>query len=557
MLKADEPYSRHKSRINSDSVRTGNHHHADLPRASSSKATPKSVHSRVPSNISGELTNHPLPAYKALMDGLNQCYSDDLKADLGHRFDDVDDDVIIAYAKAHVSLFGRPYPGLLATLTVGEEANRGRHPSCLIPVPYLGIRYKYLDVILPLSRDYVRDLDNDVLRLLHVHLAAFDCGAPDNVPMRASHADLAESRHQVLCELYRRGFTERLPNIVRLKGLSASARIAGVEKRLGLRSTLRPRPSAFATQSHKTTQTNAADQARMSMNNPHAESRPYVRQHPQPSRTCGFNAASLMNKGQAPNKPVNKAAHTPSQSIVTPSMSVQAVHAESVSELDLSHSTKRTPQEGMRTKSEAEEFYDKEGPGSYITFGNPERIRARGAFTRSKSEAADLYDKEGPGSYVTFGDKPTRTSAADDAETDDPTRSRMYGVASEPRTPSDGQNDRARKHVRQGLNVPQKRHSGEPSPAKKRKSPVEDIQDVEMSDQSEGAITPSTSAQTVHNESALDPSNFMSARQACASRALQKESTVDESDLPYTSRDSVPESYMTMTDDLFRFMLRK
>lgn len=229
MFRADDPYSRHKSRITIDSVRTGHHHHhGNPPRASSSKDRTKPVHSRVPSYISGEMTNHPLPAYRTLMDGLNQCYSDDLKADLGHHFDDVDDDVIIAYAKAHVALFGRQFPELFAAMAVGEEVNRGRHPSCLIPVPYLGICHKYLDVILPLSRNYVRHLDNDVLRLLHVHLAAFDRGAPENVPMRASRADMAESRHQVLCELQRRGFTERLPNMIRLKGLGASARTAEV-----------------------------------------------------------------------------------------------------------------------------------------------------------------------------------------------------------------------------------------------------------------------------------------------------------------------------------------
>lgn len=523
MFKTDDLHSRQKSIITREPIRTGQPHHADPSRAHSSKERPKAVHSRVPSYVSGEMTTQPRPAYKALMDGLNQFYAHDLKANLGHHFDDVDDDVIIAYAKAHVALFGRPFPEL--AMTVGEVANRGRHPSCLIPIPYLGIRFKYLDVILPLSQQYVRHhVDNDVLRLVHVHLAAFDRGEPDNAPMRASHADMAESRHRVLCELQRRGFTERMPNIVRLQGLGASTQTFGTEQRLKSRSILRSfaRPTAFTTQPNQTTQTGPVGRARVSTNSSHDKLRSNARRHPQSSWADGSTETLLENKEKIPIKQVNEAGSpTRLHGNVTPSTSVQTVHDESVSELDLSQPSKESSHEVVTTKSEVEKLYDKEGPGWYITFGDiPGRIPVRRTRVRNSSEAVDLCDKEGPGSYVTFGEKFTSTCAADGAETDDPAARRMNSATNGARIVSDNQTNRPREHVHQGLDVPQKGHFDQPSPAKKRKVPVEEIQDIEMSDRSEGVITPSTSVQTVHEESALDPSNFVSAREACASRAL-------------------------------------
>lgn len=177
----------------------------------------------------------PVSAYKSLMDALDRHYAKDLKAEVGHHFDNVDDNVIIAYARAHETGYDSASPDLSPPKIIGSKWRK--HDSWLIPVPYLyrGLNLTFLDVILPLDRRCVRDLSNDVLRVLHIQLAAADYKTPYN-HVRASDDDMVESRLQVLGELMRRGFTGRLPNVVRLKGLGrgVSFNISEADVLLGL-----------------------------------------------------------------------------------------------------------------------------------------------------------------------------------------------------------------------------------------------------------------------------------------------------------------------------------
>lgn len=239
----------------------------------------------------------PESAYKSLMDALDRHYAKDLKAEVGHHFDNVDDNVIIAYARAHESGYDSALPDLSPPRIIGS--NWRKHDSWLIPVPYLyrGLNLTYLDVILPLDRNCVRDLSNDVLRVLHIQLAAADYKTPYN-HVRASDDDMAESRLQVLGELLRRGFTGRLPNVVRLKGLGGGEafNISEEDMFLGLGS-LSHEPDAA------TIETNAARQIEAPpnpMGGPNVDPDQQVREQAPSTETDRFDETLLEIKNENP-----------------------------------------------------------------------------------------------------------------------------------------------------------------------------------------------------------------------------------------------------------------
>lgn len=84
-------------------------------------------------------------------------------------------------------------------------------------IPFLRLKEKVLHVRMPLDRESVRGLDNDILRVMYVFLSNIR-------PEFVSAASLTESHSHVLSELESRGFTARLPHVDRLLGLDDAPR---------------------------------------------------------------------------------------------------------------------------------------------------------------------------------------------------------------------------------------------------------------------------------------------------------------------------------------------
>jgi hypothetical protein len=152
------------------------------------------------------------PARK-LIHALDEHHRLDLRAEPGHRFDNVDDDVVTAYVNT------RDYESPLEQgfrLIKGSKQPFSASDSWLIPISFLRLQHKFLEVVLPIDQETVADLNNDILRVLYIHFSTDSLGIPYSV----SGASVAESCRRVLGELERRGFTEQLPRVVRLRGLS-------------------------------------------------------------------------------------------------------------------------------------------------------------------------------------------------------------------------------------------------------------------------------------------------------------------------------------------------
>lgn len=166
-----------------------------------------------PARFSEEVDqSHDTPSRK-LIHALDEHYRQDLGAEPGHRFDNVDDDVVAAYVDAR-DYEGPPIPGM--QLIKDRERPLSATDIWVVPISFLHLQNMFLGVVLPIGQETVADINNDILRVLHIHLSNDSPGIPDSI----SGASVEESRVCVLSELERRGFTEKLPRVARLRGLN-------------------------------------------------------------------------------------------------------------------------------------------------------------------------------------------------------------------------------------------------------------------------------------------------------------------------------------------------
>ncbi|KAM0708077.1 hypothetical protein Q7P35_004726 [Cladosporium inversicolor] len=146
-------------------------------------------------NISQDTTS------RKLIHAFDEHYRLDVGAEPGQRFDDVDDDIVTAYIDARA---------------LDDESPLG-HVMQLIKDPNGWFRVcEFLAVVLPIGQEAVVDLDNDILRVLYIHLSNETSCIPNSV----SRASVVESCRCVPSELERRGFMDKLPTFARLRGLS-------------------------------------------------------------------------------------------------------------------------------------------------------------------------------------------------------------------------------------------------------------------------------------------------------------------------------------------------
>jgi hypothetical protein len=214
-------------------------------------------------------------------------------AEAGHLFDNVDDTFIHALINAY-ALHHSWAPHVY--LTVGQGTGEDSSGSWFIDVPYLGLPQDVLEVYLPLDLKSLLDLPNDVLRVLHVHIADPDHRAPMLASLSA--AELAESCRLILQELEHRGFTEHMPHVVRLRGLrhGPSTRIPVSTSS----SKLSTRPGVSAIQSRKDAQKGSAGEASHCMDCCNHQSHQQVGQDMESSPTQSTSKASGKEKGKAP-----------------------------------------------------------------------------------------------------------------------------------------------------------------------------------------------------------------------------------------------------------------
>jgi hypothetical protein len=163
--------------------------------------------SKIPANDWNSTTREPTHAS-------DERHGPGSTAETGHRFDNFDDTFIHAVINARGP---RSYSAPEVYMTIGRETQKDSPIAWSIEIPYLGLPQNVLEVWLPLDQASLLDLTNDVLRVLHVHIADPDCKALGSAFFPA--ADVVESRRLVLRELERRGFTEQMPHVVRLRGL--------------------------------------------------------------------------------------------------------------------------------------------------------------------------------------------------------------------------------------------------------------------------------------------------------------------------------------------------
>jgi hypothetical protein len=150
---------------------------------------------------------------RRLIRSLDKYYGRELNQEPGHCIDNVDDDVVAAYINAHACA---SHAVQSIQRIIGHEQPLSVFSSWVVRIPFLRLQYSALIVLLPVDWDAIEDVNNDVLRVLYVHLS----NGSRTIPHSVTNADVEESRRRVLMELERRGFTEELPRVARLRGLS-------------------------------------------------------------------------------------------------------------------------------------------------------------------------------------------------------------------------------------------------------------------------------------------------------------------------------------------------
>jgi hypothetical protein len=283
------PTSESQDRNNSirEPVRVDSYFHSERSRASDSRRKTDYTFPFVTPTPDLESTkNHRDSNARELIHALKERYELDSMAEAGHLFDNVDDTFIHAQINAY-ALHHSWAPH--AYLTVGQETGEDSLVSWFIDIPYLELPQDVLEVHLPLDQTSLLDLTNDVLRVLHVHIADPDHRAP--VLASISAAELTESCRLISQELEHRGFTEHMPHVVRLRGLRHHP------------STRIPVPTSSSKPSRKGAQKGSAGEASHCMDCCNHKSRQQVTQDPESSTLDSTGKASEEKIRKAP---VNK-----------------------------------------------------------------------------------------------------------------------------------------------------------------------------------------------------------------------------------------------------------
>lgn len=147
---------------------------------------------------------------RELIRSLDEYHRCELKQDHGHRFDNVDDTVIAAYINA-CACVSRPRQGIHRI--IGRHQPFSSFNSWVVPIPFLDLA---LEVMLPVDQEAITELNNDVLRVLYVHLS----NDSRTIFSEVTTASIEQIRRHLLSELARRGLTGELPHVVRLRGMN-------------------------------------------------------------------------------------------------------------------------------------------------------------------------------------------------------------------------------------------------------------------------------------------------------------------------------------------------
>jgi hypothetical protein len=155
-------------------VRADSYHHSERSRASESRRETDSTFPVETSTFGLQPTSNAQNSTitRALTQALKERYELDSMAEAGHLFDNVDDTFIHAQINAY-ALHHSWAPHVY--LTVGQETGEDSPVSWFIDIPYLGLPQNVLEVYLPLDQASLLDLTNEVLRVLHVHIADPEC----------------------------------------------------------------------------------------------------------------------------------------------------------------------------------------------------------------------------------------------------------------------------------------------------------------------------------------------------------------------------------------------
>jgi hypothetical protein len=151
-----------------------------------------------------------MPSRK-LIHALDEHYRLDLMVEPGRRFDNVDDTIIATYINARdITTHQEQVTKLI--ITGGQQWPALN--SWSVHIPFLQLPYTVLEVELPIDPEAITDVNNDVLRVLYVHLS----NDSPSIPSTVSDASVTASRRHVLSELERRGFAATLPRVTRFRG---------------------------------------------------------------------------------------------------------------------------------------------------------------------------------------------------------------------------------------------------------------------------------------------------------------------------------------------------
>jgi hypothetical protein len=242
--------------------------------------------SKIPANDWNSTTREPTHAS-------DERHGPGSTAETGHRFDNFDDTFIHAVINAQGP---RSYCAPDVYLDIGRETRKDSSNFWSIGIPYLELPQEVVRVYLPLDQTSLLDLTNDVLRVLHVHIAD-----PDRSGLAITFftaADVAESRRLVLRELERRGFTEQMPHVVRLRGLRH--RPSSFIPNPTSSSKLSTRPGASTIQSSKGNQKDSAGKASQCQDCCHHKSHQQFGEDAESSPVEFTGKASEKKKGKAP-----------------------------------------------------------------------------------------------------------------------------------------------------------------------------------------------------------------------------------------------------------------
>lgn len=229
---------------------------------------------------------------RRLIRALDEYYRRGLKEEPGHRFDNMDDTVIAAYINAQ-GCVSRPGQGILRI--VGHEQPFSVFDSWVLRISFLHLQQSALEVLLPIDRDAITVVDNDILRVLYVHLS----NGSRTIPRSVTSANVEESRRRVLSELERRGFTKQMPRFARLFGLSdPSAEI--IIRDTASSSRLTENSNASVSQSSREVKTPAASVTRDSKDRRDNKARQRVRRGSVSTTTDSSGEVTEKRKGKAP-----------------------------------------------------------------------------------------------------------------------------------------------------------------------------------------------------------------------------------------------------------------